>query len=148
MPIIGGKVTRLEVERMEENAVSNLEFQFNIEGVRQDKKIAVVTYTTTIVYHPSVAKIKIAGELYFEEEERKIKAMIDEFKDKKKLPNDVAEDVITSMNFSSTAVGTIAAFALGLNAPLNIPRAKVSDAAPAKPATNAGSTNTVSPKAG
>ncbi len=135
MPVIGGKVVKLEVERMEENAVQNLEFTFNIENVRADKHVVAVEYTTNIAYIPSVAHIRIKGEIYFEEsEERKAKQVVEEFKSKKRLPNEVAEEVITAMNFSSTAVGTLGAFALGLNAPLNIPRARMSEASAPTPA--------------
>jgi hypothetical protein len=127
MPIRGGKITKVEAERLEANDIKNLEFNFNIEELRQEKKILVLPYTTTINYNPLVARIIVKGEVFFEDEERKNKDTIAYFKENKRLPAEMADDVLTAINFSSTAVATLAAFAIGVNAPLNLPKARVAE---------------------
>jgi hypothetical protein len=63
--------------------------------------------------------------MYYQDEEKRVKQMAEDFKKSKKLPNDVIEEVLSGMNYSSQAVGTLAAFALNITAPLNIPRPKL-----------------------
>lgn len=132
MPIVGGRITKLEATRLEANDIKNLEFNFNIEELRQEKNIVVIPYTTTISYTPDVAKIIVKGEVFVEEEERKGKEILSYFKANKRLPNDLAENVLTAVNFSSTAVATLGAFGIGVNAPLNLPKARLNDEPTAK----------------
>lgn len=125
MPIIGGRINRVEAKKKEENSIENFDMNFALENATQDKTVLNIKYTCKVDYKPNVAEITIEGELYYQDEEKKVKALADEFKKSKKLPNEVIEDVLAGMNYSCQAVGTLAAFALNITAPISIPKTKL-----------------------
>lgn len=130
MPIVGGRITRVEAKKKEENNIEGFDMNFALENATADKTVLNVKYTCKIDYKPNVAEITVEGEMYFQEEEKKVKQLAEEFKKNKKLPNDIIEEVLAGMNYSSQAVGTLAAFALNITAPLNIPKTKLVSQAP------------------
>ncbi|MBI3588750.1 hypothetical protein HY095_06135 [Candidatus Micrarchaeota archaeon] len=132
MPLIGGKITRLMAKKLEENNVEALNLAIDIREVTQDKKILQVNYSTRNAYEPKVAELEVEGELFYEEEtEKKAREMLEEFKKTKRLPSPMAEDVVTAITYAASAVGTLGAFAIGISAPINSPRARISAAPPA-----------------
>lgn len=126
MAILGGRVTRIEAKRMEDNNVEGINLNINVTNVVQDKKLLTVKYTSIIEYAPKVAQMTVDGEVLIEEEtEKKAKEVVDEYKKNKQLPDALTEEIVTTVNYSSTATGTLLAFGMGLNAPINVPRAKI-----------------------
>jgi hypothetical protein len=85
----------------------------------------VLKYDVKITYLPDTAEISVTGELLAEENEKTRKEIEEEWKKKKFIPTEFAEDVITAISYAGTATGTLAAYALNIPAPLNIPRAKL-----------------------
>ncbi len=125
MPIIGGRITRMEAKKKEENTIEGFDMNFGLENATADKTVLNIKYTCKIDYKPDIAEITVEGELFYQDEEKKVKALAEEFKKTRKLPNDIIEEVLSGMNYSSQTVGTLAAFALNITAPINVPKTKL-----------------------
>ena len=138
MPILGGRINRVEAKRKEENALEGMDINFTIDSVTADKKVLTIAYTTKTDYRPSVAEITVQGEIFWEEDEKKAKEIAEDFKKTRRVgDNNTMEEILTALNYSMQAVGTLAAFALGISAPLNVPRTRISNAPPAAQAQQA-----------
>ncbi len=129
MPILGGRVERLEAKKLKDETISEMRLDLLIDTVEQDKKLLRVKYTSTMHYEPGVGEITVAGQLFWEvEDEKKAKAVSEEYQKTRRLPNDIAEEIVTAVSYTNAAVGTLAAFGLGLSAPINTPRARITPA--------------------
>ncbi len=126
MMILGGRITKMEAKRLEDNAVDGISLNINVKSVTNEKKIVKIDYESKIEYSPGVAELNVAGELVIEEEgEKQAKDAVEDFRKNKQLPEKLAEEVITAVNYSTTSVGTLMAFGIGLGAPINVPRARL-----------------------
>ncbi|OIO25429.1 hypothetical protein AUJ14_04150 [Candidatus Micrarchaeota archaeon CG1_02_55_22] len=131
MNILGGRVTRFEAKRIEDNATESIGLNIDVKDVSNESKVVKIVYSSKISYVPNVAEISVDGELVIDfENEQKAKEMVESFKKEKRLPTGVAEEVIQAINYSATSVGTMAAFAIGLGAPISIPKVKISEVKP------------------
>lgn len=137
MNILGGRVTSMAAKKLEENPTESINMNVDILSVTNESKILKVVYAAKISYEPKVAMVVVEGELIVDEDtEAKAKEAVESFKKNKRLPTELAEEVVTAVNYSATAVGTVAAFAVGLSAPINVPRVKIQEA-PKGPAPKA-----------
>lgn len=126
MMILGGRITRMEAKRIEDNNVEGINLNVNVTAVTQDKKLLALKYSCVTDYTPKVAQITVDGELMVEvETEKKAKEIAEQYKKDKQLPDELAEEVVTAVNYSSTATGTLLSFGMGLSAPINVARAKI-----------------------
>ncbi len=125
MPIIGGMISRVEAKKKEENSIEGFDYNFAMESVSVDKNVLKIRYASKVEYKPNVAEITVEGEMYWQDEEKKVKQYAEEFKKNKKLPTEIIEQIVEGMQYSTQAVGTLAAFGLNIAAPLNIPRTKI-----------------------
>ncbi len=124
--IVGGRVTQLSAKKLNDGAkMSGLNINMNITGVEAEKNMVKVSYAVVTTYSPDIAEIEVKGELFLEEGEKKSREILDYYKKNKKLDTMLLEEVLTSINYSATAIGTLVSFALGIGAPLNIPKAKL-----------------------
>ena len=131
MALVGGRVDKLEAKRKEGSSMQEMNLTVSISEVEQDKKVAKISYSATMRYMPDVAEIVVGGVLFWEEDnEKKVKELVDEFKRSRVLPNEIAEEAVTAINYTVSAVGTLGAFALGITAPINTPRARISASQP------------------
>lgn len=143
--ITGGRILQITADRnkdKENSALENMNVNVNIDGLRFEKDKVIATYTHTTQYTPDIANIKLVGEVHFEENEKTRKEIEDKWKKDKQLSSSFAEEVLTSISFTASAVGTLIAFGLGVTAPINVPRARVGPSPslpgmPAKPAAQA-----------
>lgn len=125
MAIVGGRITRVEARKKEENNLDSFDMNFVLENAVADKTLLTIKYSCKIEYKPSVAEITIEGEMFYQDEEKKVKQLAEEFKKTRKLPNEILEEVLGGMNYSTQAVGTLAAFALNITAPINVPKTRI-----------------------
>ncbi len=126
MAIIGGKVDSFSAKRKSDEAIQSLSINVLIDDVQRDARTLKINYTCRTSYSPDAAELEVKGTMFWEEEnEAKAKALQTEFDKQKRLPNEVAEEVITAVNYTNSAVGTLLAFGLGITAPINVPKAKV-----------------------
>ena len=77
-------------------------------------------------------------------EESKSDKIVEEFKKTKKLPDEIAEDVLNAINFSCATNGTLVVRALNLMPPMILPRIQVAPqgSGPAKGSAPVGSGKT------
>jgi len=140
--ITGGRILQLVGERSKDKEASNVEsvnVNVNVDELRFEKDRIVAKYTHTTTYAPDVASIKLTGEIYLREDDKGRRDVEEQWKKTKGLPPAFAEDLLTSITYTASAVGTLVAFGLGVSAPINIPRARIS-AAPAPQGQRPGAT--------
>lgn len=131
MPILGTKITRMEATRKKDGvAPEGMAVNVNIKDAKNDKGRLSVKFEYAIQYTPDFAEMKIEGELYLPED----KKAEDEFKKTKSLPKETTEEVLTALTYTSSAIGTLLAFGLGISAPINVSRVHVGE----QPQTKAG----------
>jgi hypothetical protein len=131
--ITGGKITRITATRKSDAPVGNMNMNVAINEISGDKDSLRVKYTFKVDYEPNVAEIVIEGELHANE--KNAKEIAEGYKKNKQVSPQFTEDLLTGVNYAGQAVGTLAAFAIGLQAPLTIPRAKVTPGTAANPAS-------------
>jgi len=136
--ITGGKITAVEARRIKEGeAVSGMNVNISIEDVRAEKNRLVVRYSYNVDYAESVAQIKVNGELYLDE--KNAREVEEKWRKTKQVEPAMAEELLTAITYAGTATGTLLAFSVNIQAPINIPRARVVSPA---------SSGTEKPKAG
>lgn len=123
--ISGGRITGVEAKRLKEGLSEGLSVNINIDSVKRDGGKIVVSYSYTIDYSPEIAKMTVSGEIFLQEDEAEAKKIEKEWQDKKIIGPALAEELLTAITYSSSTVGTLAAFAIGVNAPINVPRARI-----------------------
>ena len=125
MAIVGGRIKETSAIKKKEGKIEGLNVAVNIEDVKNEKEFLVISYEHRITYLPDNVEIVVKGDLLADESEKKKKEIEEEWKKKKFLPTEFAEDVINAITYTGTSVGTLLAFALNIPAPLNLPRAKI-----------------------
>jgi hypothetical protein len=128
--IVGGRIVEVSGRKIEDAPLEGMNVNINIEDVKTAEGRLVIKYDYTIKYLPKVAEMLVKGELLVEESDKKRKEIEDDWKKKKQLPPEFAEETLTAITYTCSAVGTLIAFGLGITAPLNIPRAKLGPATP------------------
>jgi len=119
--IIGGRIVSVEAKRDNpQEAPQGMTMNINIDEVVADKEMLAVSYTFSVQYHDNVGKLKIMGVLNIHEEAKKAKDVVKEWKEKKKIPEDVAEVVLNGINYTCAVNGTLFTQPLGLNAPMTL----------------------------
>ncbi|MEW5955156.1 MAG: hypothetical protein AB1626_01295 [Candidatus Micrarchaeota archaeon] len=127
--ITGGKITAVEARRMKEGeAISGMNVNINIEDVRAEKNRLTVRYSYNIDYAENVAQIKVKGELYLDE--KNAKELEEKWRKTKQVEPAMAEELLTAITYAGTATGTLLAFSVNIQAPINVPRARIAAPSP------------------
>jgi hypothetical protein len=121
--ITGAKVLSVSGKKMKDGNVEGFRTNIDVTNVSFDKGKITVAYTYTTDYDPGLAQIEIKGEFYLDEANRK--EIEESWKKNKQLPQVIAEELVTHLTYSATAVGTLIAFALNVAAPISVPRARL-----------------------
>jgi len=130
--ITGAKVLSASGKKLKDGNVEGFRTNIDVNNVSFDKNRITVSYTYTTDYDPGLAQIEIKGEFYLDEKNRK--EIEESWKKNKQLPQAIAEELVTHLTYSATAVGTLIAFALNIAAPISIPRARLQQPEQAKKA--------------
>ena len=125
MKILGGRIVSVKAEKLEGATFAGIEHSIRISDVRESGKNIAVHYDNTMNYKNGFAKLSIEGVIEAEVDAKEKKKILDEWDKKKQLPLDVAEEFLPAINYASGAIGTLLAFAINVNAPLNVPRSKI-----------------------
>ena len=126
MGVIGGRVDSFSAKRKSDEAIQSLSINVLIDEVQRDGRMLKISYTCRTGYVPDAAELEVKGTIMWQEEnDAKAKGIQEEYDKNHRLPNNVAEEVITGVNYTNSAVGTLLAFGLGITAPINVPRAQV-----------------------
>lgn len=123
----------------ESSDIQAINVNVNVEDLVFEKDRIVARYTHTTTYAPDVGSIKIVGELYIQEDDKTRRELEDQWKKTKQVAASTAEDLLTSISYTASAVGTLVAFGLGISAPINVPRARLAPAPQSLPGKPAGS---------
>lgn len=123
--ITGGRITGLDAKRLKDGPSESLNVNINVESMKRDGSKIVVSYNYTINYDPGVAKIAASGEIFIQESTEDAKKIEKDWQDRKTVNPALAEELLTSITYAASAVGTLAAFAIGVNAPINVPKARI-----------------------
>ncbi|MGC8538487.1 MAG: hypothetical protein ACP5MK_01300 [Candidatus Micrarchaeia archaeon] len=134
------RVDKVEANRYNFEPISNMKFNINFDDVKVEQGNVNVTFTFSTQYesgNPASPKqageIKITGKVISKEEKKDIDEIEQVWKAKKTLPIPFAENVVNLLNFECGARGTLAAYSIGLVAPLPLSRARLQETpAPSK----------------
>ena len=125
MKIIGGRVSSVEAKKHEGSNFSGLAMNIQIVDFKESGKSFHLYYNTTYTYNDDYAMLSIKGFVDVELDGKEKKRVMDEWEKKKQLPVEMAEELLPAINYTASAVGTLLAFTINVNAPINVPRSKI-----------------------
>lgn len=131
--IVGGRVIEASAKKNDESTLEGMNVNINIQSVETKDEKLLLKYDYSAKYLPDKGEITVVGELLIEEEMKKRKEVEDFWKKKRELPPEFAEEILTAITYTCSAVGTLLAFAVGLTAPINVGRARITPVAERRP---------------
>jgi heterodisulfide reductase subunit A-like polyferredoxin len=126
--ITGERILEVSGNKKLREPVKGLNINIALEDAKADGENLEIYYVYTASYKEGVGEIKIKGVLMAKEDKKKIKEILDTWKKQKRVPEDYAAIVLSAVNYSGSANGTLVARVLGLTAPLIPPRIQLSKA--------------------
>ena len=126
--ITHGKIVEVKATKMKDAAMTGMSVNVSIDSVVTEGNQVKISYTYDIDYKEGIASMSVKGELFADAKSDLGKKLTDGWKKNKQLPADAVEEVITALTYAGSSIGTLLAFAININAPINIPRAKVGPA--------------------
>ncbi|MEW6035183.1 MAG: hypothetical protein AB1529_01090 [Candidatus Micrarchaeota archaeon] len=129
--IVGERILEVSGNKVPKGSIKGLNINISLEDVKvsEDNKDNIeITYVYTANYQDSVGMIKIKGVLLAKEEARLSKDIVESWKKSKKVPDEYATVVLSAVNYSGSANGTLLARVLNLTAPLIPPKIQLSKA--------------------
>jgi hypothetical protein len=132
--IVGERILEVSGNRVPRMSIKGLNINIQLEEVKMEEDNVEITYVYTADYQEGVGSIMIRGVLLAKEEAKLSKDIVDSWKKSRKVPDDYASVVLSAVNYSGSANGTLLARVLGLTAPLIPPKIQIS-----KPESDGGS---------
>jgi hypothetical protein len=126
--IVGERILEVSGNRVPRTSIKGLSINIQLEDVKMAEENVEITYVYTATYNEGVGELKIKGVLMAKEEAKLSKSIVDSWKKEKKVPDDYATVVLSAVNYSGSANGTLIARVLGLTAPLIPPKIQLSKA--------------------
>ncbi len=123
--IVGEKIIEIKGSRVPGKKIESLNLNISIDGVEEKDGFVEITYTFSADYKEGAGSLSIKGILVADEEEGTKKKILEEWKKSKTLPPDYATTVLSAVNYSGSANGTLLARVLGLTAPFIPPRIQI-----------------------
>lgn len=133
--IVGERILEINGNKVPGENIKGLSINISIENVEKKKENIEISYAYTANYQENAGQIKIRGMLLAKEENKRAKEITDAWKKNKKIPDDYATVVLSALNYSGSANGTLIARVLGLTAPLIPPRIQLSKGGAAEAST-------------
>jgi len=124
--IVGERILEINGSKTPGESIKGLSINIAIDNVEKGKENLEITYVYTANYENAAGLIKIKGMLLAKEDAKRSKEILDMWKKSKKVPDDYATAVLSALNYSGSANGTLIARVLGLTAPLIPPRIQLS----------------------
>ena len=126
--IVGERILEVSGSRVPKTSIKGLSINISLEDVKIAEENVEVTYVYTADYQETAGQIKIKGIILAKEEAKLAKEIVESWKKSKKVPDDYATVVLSAVNYSGSANGTLMARVLGLTAPLIPPKIQLSKA--------------------
>jgi len=126
--IKGARIIEVQAKRDSMNPIEGLGINIALNEVTVKGNEITIKYTYTVKYEKNVGELKMTGEIFFEEDPKKIKDVEKQWKDKKTLPNDFAEIVLNSINYTCSTNGVLVVRSVNLSPPMIPPRIQLGKA--------------------
>jgi len=126
--IVGERILEITGSKVPKGNIKGLNINISLEDVKMAEDNLEITYVYTANYEDKVGQIKIKGVLLSKEESKLAKNVVDTWKKSNKIPDDYASVILSAVNYSGSANGTLLARVLNLTAPLIPPRIQLSKA--------------------
>jgi len=126
--ITGGKIDKVEAVRKNDGPISGLSINIGLDDVRVKGAEVSINYTYTVTYADNIGELKISGVMYAKEEATKSKEIEKSWKAGKKLPDDFAEVVLNTINFTCGSNGTLVVRPVNLSPPMIPPKIEIAKA--------------------
>ncbi len=121
----GMMISKAEVERTKNEIPKGLGIHMNIEEVSQEGGFIQISFTYVADYAEDVARLTIKGVMTVEEEKKVRDKVMKVWKEKKRLEDEFAEEVLNHINFACGAHGTLIARVVNLQPPMMPPRIRL-----------------------
>ena len=134
--IVGERILEVSGTKVPKASIKGLSINISLEDVKMGDENLEITYVYTADYQEAVGNIKIKGIILAKEDPKLAKDVVDTWKKSRKIPDEYATVVLSAVNYSGSANGTLLARVLGLTAPLIPPKIQISkptDGGAAKP---------------
>ena len=137
--IVGERILEVSGKKEVGATIKGLSINISLEDVKNTNGGQIeITYVYTANYEDNVGQIKIKGQLTAKEDDKLAREIGENWTKNKKFPDAYAETVLSAVNYSGMANGTLLARVLGLSAPLIPPKIQMPKApVAAAPATSA-----------
>jgi len=126
--IVGERILEVSGTKTPGESIKGLNINIAIETVEKGKEHLEITYSYTAQYEQNAGQIKIRGILLAKEEDKLVNEIIDSWKKNKRLPESYTTVILSALNYSGSANGTLVARVLGLTATLIPPKIQLSKA--------------------
>ncbi|MFH1779633.1 MAG: hypothetical protein ABH803_00615 [Candidatus Micrarchaeota archaeon] len=125
MKIVSGKIIEVNAKKMKDEPQKSVNINVNIESAQKEGDKLQVVYSVTNTYEPDVATLKVTGELTIEIDKKQLDENLKTWSKEKTLEIEVMELALNASTYAMSAVGTLLAYAIGVQAPINVPKAKL-----------------------
>ncbi|VVB66087.1 Uncharacterised protein [Candidatus Gugararchaeum adminiculabundum] len=126
--ITGGRIDKVEASRKNEGPISGLSINIGLDNVTVKGNDISVEYTYTVTYAEDVGELKIGGAMFAKEDPTRAKEIEKSWKAERKLPDDFAELVLNTINFTCGSNGTLVVRPVNLSPPMIPPKIEISKA--------------------
>lgn len=126
MAIVGERIREISGRKQKAEQIKGLSMNISVDDVRVNDKNVEVDYSYAANYEEGVGNITIKGTILAIEDGMLSKKIADEWKKNKKLPEEYTTVILSAINYSGSANGTLLARVLNLAAPLIPPRIELS----------------------
>ncbi len=128
--IVGERILEISGNKVPKAQIKGLSINISIEDVKMAEENVEITYVYTANYQDGAGQLKLKGVLMAKEEAKLAKEVVESWKKAKKIPDDYATVVLSAVNYSGSANGTLLARVLTLTAPLMPPKIQLSKTDP------------------
>ncbi|MFH0836333.1 MAG: hypothetical protein V1834_04195 [Candidatus Micrarchaeota archaeon] len=124
--IIDTRITEISAKRMKwDTSAKGMNVKIDIIDVKERGNDLVLVFNYSIDYEKDVAFMSLSAETVLSVSPSEKKEVLTEWKSKRNLPVQFAEEILAPITYTGTTIGTLLAFALNIQAPLNLPRPRL-----------------------
>ncbi len=123
--IIGERILEVRGDRVPGQRVTGLNLNISIDNVEEKEGNLEIEYTFTAEYQDAAGSITIKGVIITQEDDALKQEVLSVWKEKQTVPGNYAATILSAVNYSGSANGTLIARVLGLNAPFVPPKIQI-----------------------
>jgi len=123
--ITGGKIISVEAKRDSDEPITGLAINIALDTVTVKGGDVEIKYTYTASYENKVGTLKMSGVLSAKEDNKAAREIGDLWTKQKRLPDEFAEIVLNTINFTCGTNGTLVVRAVNLSPPMIPPKIEI-----------------------